>query len=65
MIPFYKVAVGQSFNFVNDYHLRLTSFYLRCTKISSRKYKDERGTIHQVGTIYTLVHHVVKIEQRG
>ena len=34
------------------------SFFKRCTKISSRKYRDEDGIEYRVGSIYADVYHL-------
>lgn len=36
------------------------SFYLRCVKVGPRKYNDENGGSHTVGSIEAEVFHVVR-----
>lgn len=54
---FRDLAIGASFDFINDADPMLTSFYLRCHKISARKYRDEHGQEHQVGSVDCVVYH--------
>lgn len=56
-MKFRDLSIGDSFDFIGP-DRRYNSFYLRCRKISTRKYRDERGTEHQVGSINASVFHV-------
>jgi hypothetical protein len=49
MTKFRDICQGQLFDFILPD--RYNSFFLTCTKISPRKYRDEKGTIHRVGSI--------------
>lgn len=55
-VKFRELSVGQTFDWIAPDPTR-TSFYLRCTKITARKYRDERGDTHEVGTINAAVYH--------
>lgn len=57
-MKFRELKIGQSFDFIAPD--RPNSFFLRCTRISARKYKDERGEVHMVGTINARVYHVTR-----
>ena len=49
---------GDTFDWVDDAKPYCgNSFFLRCEKISPRKYRDERGNVHRVGSIKARVHH--------
>lgn len=63
MTQFRDLAIGQGFDFIGP-DRAYNSFFLRCTKISPRRYLDERGTEHRVGTINAEVFHVEEREQR-
>lgn len=54
---FRELRIGDTFDWIEPGSLR-NSFSLRCTKISARKYVDERGFMHQVGTINAKVYNV-------
>jgi len=56
-VEFKQLAIGQSFDFIGPNRM-MNSFYLRCTKISARKYQDEKGNVHCVGSIRCKVHNV-------
>lgn len=63
MTQFRDLAIGQGFDFIGP-DLTYNSFFLRCTKISPRRYLDECGAEHRVGTINAEVFHVEEREQR-
>jgi hypothetical protein len=54
---FRDLSIGQSFDFISPIATH-NSFYLTCTKISARQYRDERGTVHTVGSVKANVYHV-------
>jgi hypothetical protein len=57
-VPAFKdLAIGQKFDFINPAVI-YNSFYLRCEKITDRKYRDSNGTVHRVGTVKAQVFHV-------
>lgn len=58
---FKNLSIGDSFDFINDLTPGYNSFFKRCTKISARKYKDETGTVYQVGSTKTAVYHIQKV----
>lgn len=55
MTTFRNLRIGQSFDFIGPN--RSNSFFLRCVKISTRKYRDEDGVEHRIGTINCEVFH--------
>jgi hypothetical protein len=57
-MKFRDLQVGDTFDFVSP-NTSFNSFYLRCTKVSARRYRDEDGHFHQVGSINAVVYHVV------
>lgn len=57
---FRDLAVGDSFDFVGP-NWKYNSFYRRCVKVSARKYRDDDGREHEVGTIDCNVYHVDKM----
>jgi hypothetical protein len=57
-MTFQQLPIGASFDFINDEKPMFNSFYLRCTKVSARKYQDQTGVIHRVGSIAASVYHV-------
>jgi hypothetical protein len=62
-MQFKDLKVGQRFDFVSpNGH---NSFYKLCTKISARKYQDEDGVNHTVGTIKCNVYNVSLTQQPG
>jgi len=63
-MKFRHLLVGDSFDWLNDKNPMLNSFYLRCVKISERKYKDEKGLVHNVGSINANVYHVKMVLPR-
>jgi hypothetical protein len=46
-MTFKQLRIGQTFDFAGGDFI---SFWLRCTKISARKYQDARGTAHTIGS---------------
>jgi hypothetical protein len=59
MTKFRDLKEGYSFDFVGpERMLNLNSFYLRCKKVSTRNYIDERGYLHHVGSINCNVYNV-------
>ena len=64
-IQFRSLAVGDVFDWIKDGPYSslgsvYNSFWMRCTKTSSRKYRDETGQSHSVGTIDAAVYHVTR-----
>jgi hypothetical protein len=57
MTKFRELQEGTSFDFIGP-DWKLVSFYLRCKKVSARKYVDEKSYIHRVGTINCEVHNI-------
>ncbi len=53
---------GETFDWIGGEH---PSFFKRCTKTSARKYRDEDGTIHTVGSIYANVYHLTETQGTG
>lgn len=60
---FVGLAIGDTFDFISPDPM-YNSFTLRCTKISKRKYRDESGQDHSVGSHYCAVYHVTKHEEK-
>jgi len=56
-MKFRDLFIGQEFDFVSG-HIGYDSFYKRCVRISERKYKDEDGLIHRVGSINCYVYNL-------
>lgn len=56
-MTFKELTIGQSFDFIGPDRMR-NHFFHRCEKISARKYRDEYGIDHAVGTISCNVYHV-------
>lgn len=56
---FSTLLKGDTFDWIDDLNPLLNSFFLRCTKISPRRYSDTTGTVHRVGTIKARVHHAL------
>lgn len=54
---FCQLKVGQTFDFIKPDSV-MNSFFLRCEKINERQYKDENGTVWNVGTIRCRVYNV-------
>ena len=59
-MKFRDLSIGDTFDFVNDSRPIFNSFFLRCKKVSTRRYEDSEGYIHRVGSINAMVHHVVR-----
>lgn len=57
---FKDLPVGSSFDFIDDRAVGYNSFFLRCRKLSARKYQDSSGTVHRVGSVQCNVFHVEK-----
>jgi hypothetical protein len=55
---FRDLSVGQSFDWIDDCRIGSNSFYLRCSKRSTRTYTDSTGMVHRVGSINANVYHV-------
>lgn len=53
-MTFRELAIGQEFDFVGAN----PTFYKRCHKISARKYRDEDGDTHTVGSVLCDVYNV-------
>lgn len=60
MIKFRDLGVNDTFDFIGP-DRQFNSFYLRCVKVGPRKYNDENGESHRVGSIDAEVFHVVRI----
>jgi hypothetical protein len=54
---FKDLAIGTGFDFVSP-EPHLNSFYLHCIKISPRRYRDERGMVHRIGTVKAAIYNV-------
>jgi hypothetical protein len=48
---FRLLGIGDKFDFINSSNPYATSFFQVCTKISARKYRDESGVEHKIGSI--------------
>ena len=57
-MTFRNLAVGQTFDWIDDKAIGSNSFFLRCTKTGPRTYRDSQGFDHRVGTINAKVFHV-------
>lgn len=55
-MTFSELKIGDTFDFIKNAPAS-ASFYLRCAKISARRYVDEKGTVHQVGSVHVNVCH--------
>jgi hypothetical protein len=58
VVFFSSLNIGDTFDFVDPNRPHLNSFFKRCKKVSTRKYEDESGTQHTVGTVSCRVFHV-------
>ena len=60
IMMFKDLAVGQTFDFVNDEQPMMNSFYYRCIKTSARKYQTITEPILKcrVGSTSAHVYHV-------
>lgn len=56
-MKFKELQIGAEFDWIDDANPTWNSFYLRCTKISARKYSDTNGVVHRVGCINAVVYH--------
>lgn len=54
---FRELPFGATFDFVSG-RVGVDSFFKRCTKTDSRKYVDEDGREHKIGSINACVFHV-------
>ena len=54
---FQELAIGDTFDFILEGSF-WNSFYKRCIKVAPRCYQDEDGTMHRIGTVKCLVHHI-------
>ena len=63
-MKFRDLGIEQGFDWVDDDN-PANSFYLRCFKISPRRYRDAKGIVHTVGTINAQVFHVGKVPTCG
>ena len=61
-MKFRDLAIGQSFDFIDDSHPTWNSFYERCAKTGTRTYRSESGTDHRVGSINAAVFHVEPVQ---
>jgi hypothetical protein len=57
MKTFKQLRIGQWFDFVGPNHM-MNSFHKRCQKVSARRYLDEDGIMHNVGSISARVYNV-------
>ena len=55
---FRMLAIGNSFDFIKPDSL-YNSFFLRCTKTGPRKYQDQTGANHRIGSIKAQVYNVL------
>lgn len=61
---FRDLAIGQTFDFINDNNRMWNSFYRRCIKTSTRKYQTIDGEpVMQlrVGSVNAKVYHVAEV----
>jgi hypothetical protein len=56
-MKFRELSIGDEFDFVNPDSF-FNSFFMRCAKISPRKYVDSNGQAHMVGSINARVWNV-------
>jgi hypothetical protein len=60
---FKDLAVGDTFDFIDDNNRMHTSFYKRCVKVSDNKYRSLADVAtYRVGTIKCNVFHVERKE---
>lgn len=59
---FRTLAIGDTFDFIDESKPEYNSFYRRCVKVSPRKYQaiDEPKTVYTVGSVSARVYHVVE-----
>lgn len=57
---FAQLSIGDTFDWVNMSQPMMNSFYRRCEKISTRKYRaiTEPKDVYRVGSISARVYHV-------
>lgn len=57
---FARLAIGDTFDFINMAQPMMNSFYRRCIKISVRKYQAIHAprTVYSVGSVSARVYHV-------
>jgi hypothetical protein len=56
---FRDLAVGDTFDFVDESNARLNSYFYRCVKTGTRTYRAiEPQTDHKIGTVACKVYHV-------
>ena len=61
---FDRLSVGDTFDFIDDSQIGYNSFFKTCTKTGPRKYTDEDGTEHRVGSVKAQVHHLKRNTER-
>ncbi len=62
-ITFAQLSIGDTFDCIDDAHPTWNSFYDRCEKISTRKYRSvSTGVEYQVGSVNVTIHHVQRKE---
>ena len=62
-IRFGDLRVGATFDFIApNFH---NSFWLRCTKMGPRAYRDSDGVDHTVGSTSAIVYHVEAPKKEG
>lgn len=60
-LQFKNLHVGDTFDFVAP-NSRTNSFFLRCIKISPRKYRDSSGTEHRIGRDLCRIYNILTAE---
>lgn len=58
MTKFRDLLAGELFDFINDDDRTQNSFHKRCKKTSARRYEDEDGVVHRIGSVNATVYHV-------
>jgi hypothetical protein len=58
MQKFKELKIGSTFDFISPIRGSYNTFYERCEKISTRKYRDSRGRQYRVGSINCEVFNV-------
>ena len=57
-MKFRDLAIGQSFDFINDSNRMLNSFFERCIKTSVRQYQSlSTGIVYSIGSVNAEIHH--------
>lgn len=59
---FRELGIGDTFDWIEE-GSPYNSFFLRCKKISPRRYVDTKGVTYQVRTINVEVFHVIPKEE--